>query len=391
MGNTRLGVGARLGPYLLKRSLGRGGMGEVFEAENTEMDRVVALKLMSAVYGQDADFRERLQREARIAGRLQEPHVVPIHGSGEIDGHLFVDMRLIDGKNLDSQLKSYGPLTPARAVAILRQIASALDAAHAAGVMHRDIKPANILITKDDFAYLVDFGIANAVGEKKLTQQGDVMGTWTYMAPERFTSGRDVSFSVDIYALACVLFESLTGAPPYGGTRTTLLASHLYDPVPRPSQRRPGIPAAFDEVIAHGMAKNPEERYASAGDLGMAAQEALSTPDRDRAESILRRSQVMTIPSSTPLPGSMPSRPTQKLEPPQQFSSPRASRPRAHPAAAYPPNPPQPGSWPQSQPPSGAPPAGPSWPSQPSGAPPAGPSWPSQPSGAPPAGPSWAS
>src|ERR1700736_5468981 len=184
-------AGTRFGPYLLRRLLGSGGMGSVYEAEDTAMDRVVALKLISGTYAQDPEFRKRLQREARIAGRLHEPHVVPIHDAGEIDGQLYVDMRLIEGTDLDTVLKRSGPLPPARAVAIVGQIASALDAAHAAGAMHRDVKPGNILITGRDFAYLVDFGIANAVTEEKLTQMGDLLGTCTYMAPERFLGDND--------------------------------------------------------------------------------------------------------------------------------------------------------------------------------------------------------
>src|ERR1700754_538425 len=131
-------TGTRFGPYLLRRLLGSGGMGTVYEAEDTVMDRVVALKLISGAYAQNSDYRQRLQREARIAGRLQEPHVVPIHSTGEIDGHLYVDMRLINGTDLDTVLRESGPLSPAKAVAMVRQIASALDAAHAAGVLHRD-------------------------------------------------------------------------------------------------------------------------------------------------------------------------------------------------------------------------------------------------------------
>jgi serine/threonine protein kinase len=211
-------VGARFGPYLLKRLIGSGGMGQVYEAEDTAMDRVVALKLISASYARDPEFRRRLQREARIAGRLREPHVVPVHAMGEIDGQLYVDMRLIEGTDLAAVLKDSGVLTAARAVAIVRQVASALDAAHAAGVMHRDVKPANILLTGDDFAYLVDFGIANAATEEKLTQMGAVLGTWSYMAPERFTGDNDKATPrADIYALACVLYEALTGSPPYSG------------------------------------------------------------------------------------------------------------------------------------------------------------------------------
>ncbi|WP_156661371.1 serine/threonine-protein kinase, partial [Mycobacterium sp. 852002-51163_SCH5372311] len=151
-------VGSMFGPYRLKRLLGRGGMGEVYEAEHTVKEWTVAVKVMTAEFSKDAVFRERMKREARITGRLKEPHVVPIHDYGEIDGQLYLEMRLIEGTDLDSMLKRYGPLTPPRAVAIISQVAAALDAAHAAGVMHRDVKPPNILVTRDDFAYLVDFG-----------------------------------------------------------------------------------------------------------------------------------------------------------------------------------------------------------------------------------------
>ena len=289
-------VGSMFGPYHLKRLLGRGGMGEVYEAEHTVKEWTVAVKLMSEEFSKDPVFRERMKREARIAGRLQEPHVVPIHDYGEIDGQMFLEMRLIEGTDLDSVLKRFGPLTPPRAVAIITQIASALDAAHAAGVMHRDIKPQNILVTRDDFAYLVDFGIASATTDEKLTQLGTAVGTWKYMAPERF-SNDEVTYRADIYALACVLHECLTGSPPYrADSASVLVTAHLMDPIPQPSAMRPGIPKAFDAVIARGMAKKPEDRYASAGDLALAAHEALSDPDQDHADDILRRSQEATLP-----------------------------------------------------------------------------------------------
>ncbi|MBW0012548.1 sensor domain-containing protein [Mycobacterium sp.] len=288
-------VGSMFGPYHLKRLLGRGGMGEVYEAEHTVKEWTVALKLMSDTFSKDPVFRERMKREARIAGRLQEPHVVPIHDYGEIDGQMFMEMRLIEGTDLDSVLKRYGPLTPARAVAIITQIASALDAAHAAGVMHRDVKPPNILVTRDDFAYLVDFGIASATTDEKPTQLGTAVGTWKYMAPERF-SNEEVTYRADIYALACVLHEALTGSPPYrADSAGTLVSAHLLNPIPKPSDVRPGVPKAFDAVIARGMAKKPEDRYASAGDLALAAHEALSDPDQDHAADILRRSQEATV------------------------------------------------------------------------------------------------
>src|ERR1700736_3622063 len=202
--DTESRVGTDFGHYHLRRLLGRGGMGEVYEAEDARKDRVVALKLLPVAMSHDPVFRKRLQREARSAGRLQEPHVVPIHDYGEIDGVLYVDMRLIDGTDLRTVLSRYGPLTPARAVAIISQIASALDAAHESGVMHRDVKPENILITRDDFAYLVDFGLATATSDERLTQMGTMVGTFSYMAPERFRN-KEMTSSSDIYSLACVL------------------------------------------------------------------------------------------------------------------------------------------------------------------------------------------
>jgi serine/threonine kinase PknH len=300
-------VGTMFGPYRLKRLLGRGGMGEVYEAEHTVKEWTVAVKMMNAEFSKDAVFRERMKREARIAGRLQEPHVVPIHDYGEIDGQLYLEMRLIEGTDLDSLLKRYGPLTPPRAVAIISQVASALDAAHAAGVMHRDVKPPNVLVTRDDFAYLVDFGIASATTDEKLTQLGTAVGTWKYMAPERF-SNDEVTYRADIYALACVLYECLTGSPPYrSDSASMLVTSHLMDPVPQPSTTRAGIPKALDAVIARGMAKKPEDRYASAGDLALAAHEALSDPDQDRAANIVRRSQEATTlaPGGPPPPATL--------------------------------------------------------------------------------------
>ena len=180
-----------------------------------------------------------------------------------------------------------GALPPPRAVAIVRQVAAALDAAHGAGVVHRDIKPENILITGEDFAYLVDFGIAAAFSDEHLTQTGAAVGTWQYMAPERF--GNDpVTYRADIYALACVLFECLVGVAPYrADSLSALVGAHLHQPVPRPSQWRPGIPAAFDEVIARGMAKRPADRYARAGDLARAALQALSSSDQGQALRLL--------------------------------------------------------------------------------------------------------
>jgi serine/threonine-protein kinase len=285
-------VGSQFGPYRLLRLLGRGGMGEVYEAEDTRKRRVVALKLISGQYSGNPLFRARMQREADAAGRLTEPHVVPIHDYGEIDGRLYLDMRLIEGSDVATLLKRYGPLSPPRAVAIVSQIASALDAAHASGVTHRDVKPENILITNNDFAYLVDFGIARAASDPGLTETGTAMGTYKYMAPERFTSD-EVTYRADIYSLACVLGECLTGAPPYQSDSVErLIAAHLLEPAPRPSQLLPGrFPVALDQVMARGMAKNPQERYRSAGELAAAAHSALTTSEQHQAAAILQHGE----------------------------------------------------------------------------------------------------
>jgi serine/threonine protein kinase, bacterial len=318
-----LRAGSQFGPYRLMRLLGRGGMGDVYEAEDTRKRRIVALKLISPQFSSDPMFRARMQREADAAGRLTEPHVVPIHDYGEIDGQLYLDMRMIDGVDLATALKRTGPMSPARAVAIIRQVAAALDAAHASGVTHRDVKPENILITSDDFAYLVDFGIARAAADRGLTQTGTAMGSYKYMAPERFT-GNEVTYRSDIYSLACVLGECLTGSPPFrADSIERLVAAHLMEPAPRPSQLRPGrVPAAVDQVVAKGMAKNPEERYRSAGELANAALDALTAPEQHQAERIIQHgedaaaAETMARPAASSWPwahpaggGSWPSQP----------------------------------------------------------------------------------
>jgi serine/threonine-protein kinase len=356
-------VGSQIGPYKLRRLLGKGGMGEVYEAEDTVKDRIVALKLLPESASTDPVFRKRLQREAHAAGRLQEPHVVPIHDYGEIDGFLFVDMRMIDGTDLRKVLKGYGPMTPARSVAIVKQIASALDAAHEAGITHRDVKPENIILNREDFAYLVDFGIANAVTDEKLTQLGTAVGTYAYMAPERFTND-DVTYRADVYALACVLHECLTGAQPYSGDSVgTIITAHLMNPTPRPSVQRPGIPPKFDEVIARGMAKKPEERYASAGDLAAAATDALTHREQDQAATILQRSEAATRPVPPPPPPSQPR--MYSSQPPQQPPPPYSTQ------TPPPPSGPQPAAFHTGPPPTGGPPSGPMWSTPPP--PPSGP------------------
>jgi hypothetical protein len=266
-------VGTAFGKYNIISLLGKGGMGEVYEAYDTDKKRSVALKILADGLSNDATFRARFQRESHAAAILQEPHVIPIHDWGEIDGRLYIDMRLVHGQSLD-ELVAKGPLQPSRAVAIISQVGAALDAAHAAGLLHRDIKPHNIIVTQADFAYLVDFGIAETGGDARLTNTGAPIGTLNYMAPERFTAQKATP-AVDVYALACVLYESLTGDSPFDrDSLENLIAAHLASPPPRPSVTNPRVPATFDAVIARGMAKDPDDRYGTAGGLVRAAQRA---------------------------------------------------------------------------------------------------------------------
>ena len=268
-GGSRLGT--RFGPYELNSLIGVGGMGEVYRAYDTIKDRTVAVKVLRAEMAADPNYQERFRRESRVAARLQEPHVIPVHDFGDIDGVLYIDMRLVEGGSLKDELRANGPLDPSRAASIIAQVAAALDAAHSDGLVHRDIKPENVLLTPDDFAYLVDFGIAHGGGDASITMTGLIIGSCAYMSAERFSGGQ-VGPPADVYSLTCLLYESLTGRPPFEtGDLRQLMTAHLFSPPPRPSIMRRGINRAFDEVIAKGMAKKPAERFASAGELAKAA------------------------------------------------------------------------------------------------------------------------
>jgi len=290
-----LGQGSQFGHYYLRRLVGHGGMGQVYEAEDTSSQRTVALKVLPPVFSCDPMFCARLQRQVRVVGRLREPHIVPIEHYGETDGQQFLDMPLIEGADLSDLLKREGRLAAPRAVAIVRQIASALEAAHAIGVVHGDVKPTNILITPADFGYLADFGIANAAPSGGVTRViGSAVQTWKYTAPERFTDS-SVTNKLDVYALACVLYECLTGSPPYRADHVgPLISAHLMEPIPAPSRIQSAISTTFDDVIARGMAKDPAARYASADELALAAYEALGAADQQQAADILQSSQDST-------------------------------------------------------------------------------------------------
>jgi len=267
----------QFGPYRMDGLIARGGMGEVHRAYDTRHDRIVALKLLTDHTADEPEFRQRFKQEAHAAARLREPHVIPIHAYGEINGRLYLDMRLVEGTDLSKTIAEQGPLRPADAVDVITQIAGALDAAHAEGLLHRDVKPSNVIVGTSGFAYLVDFGIARSISTTDdITGTGDTVGTLAYMAPERFGGG-PVDHRVDVYALACMLFQCLTGAKPFTAENAlAVMYMHLTNEPPKPSEVRTGVPAGFDRVIAQGLAKDPELRFASAGELASAARGVLT-------------------------------------------------------------------------------------------------------------------
>jgi YVTN family beta-propeller protein len=278
-------VAPELVGYRAEELIGRGGMGEVYRALDVRLGRPVALKVLAARVAEDDRFRERLLRESRLAASLDHPNVVPIYEAGEEDGRLFIAMRYVRGRDLKALLRHEGALEPARAVAIAEQIAGALDAAHRRGLVHRDVKPSNVLLDREsdrEHCYLADFGLTQSASERGPTD-GQFMGTVAYVAPEQIRGDR-VDGRTDQYGLACLLFECLTGGVPYGSrSEVAAIFAHLEEPIPRASERRPGLPPGIDPVLERGMAKDPSDRFESCGALVAAAAEALELRPTERA------------------------------------------------------------------------------------------------------------
>jgi YVTN family beta-propeller protein len=275
-GDESVGIGSDFLGYRIEELIGRGGMGVVYRAYDLRLKRPVALKLVAPALAQDERFRERFMRESDLVMSLEHPNVVPIYDAGDVDGRVYLVMRLVDGNDLGSLLTAERALEPPRAMAICAQVAAALDAAHARGLVHRDVKPSNVLLDASEHVYLADFGLTRRLGdEDRGAGDGRSVGTPAYLAPEQLEGG-PVDGRADVYSLGCVLFECLTGEPVFArGSRLAVAWAHLEEPPPRPSQRRAGLPEAIDAVIGRSLAKEPEQRFATCAALVAAAEHAL--------------------------------------------------------------------------------------------------------------------
>ena len=280
---SNFGAGSMVAGYRIESRIGAGGMAVVFRAYDERLGRSIALKVMPPEWTGDEEFRRRFVAESRAAARVDDPHIIPVYEAGTAGGVLFIAMRLVAGTDLRGVLRREGALLPGRALDLLSPVASALDAAHAAGLVHRDVKPGNILVDerpgRPDHVYLADFGLSKGAGAGvSLTGAGNYLGTPGYSAPEQ-VQGHDVDGRADQYALACVAFELLTGQAPYErDLPMAVLLAHVSAPPPSLAARRPGMPPAADRVVARALAKRPEQRYASCREFTDTLREAFGLP-----------------------------------------------------------------------------------------------------------------
>jgi DNA-binding SARP family transcriptional activator/Tol biopolymer transport system component/tRNA A-37 threonylcarbamoyl transferase component Bud32 len=274
--------GTEVAGYRIVSTLGRGGMSVVYLAEHDWLQRKVALKVLAPQLAEDERFRERFVRESRLAASLDHPNVIPIYEAGASGGDLFIAMRYVEGTDLRTLLHEGGALEPGRAVAIVRQVAAALDAAHEQGLVHRDVKPGNVLLARQrgseagEHVYLSDFGLTKrSASDSGITGTGQFVGTLDYAAPEQFKGGTPDA-RTDVYSLGCVLFECLTGSPPFTSENDAgLMYAHLQEPPPSATARNAGLPREVDGVVAKAMAKAPPDRYPAAGAFADEASRAL--------------------------------------------------------------------------------------------------------------------
>ncbi|SHE78109.1 serine/threonine-protein kinase [Streptoalloteichus hindustanus] len=286
-------TGRRLGHYRIDGVLGRGGMSVMYKATDVRLGRKVALKVIGEHLTEDPEFRERFVDEARNTSAIDHSHVVPLYDFGEIDGLLYIAMRLVDGSDLASLIKD-GPLVPSRSLILLGQVADALDMLHGRGLVHLDVKPANVLVTSQEASgehvYLADFGLTRRGATGHRTRTGDFLGSPTYAAPEHLR-GDPVDGRTDLYALACMLFACLTGRPPYQGQVPEVIQGHLGKDVPVVTGLVE-LPSAIDDVLRRGMAKDPNQRYSTCSELVAAARTALAPVARSTAPPARRQPGV---------------------------------------------------------------------------------------------------
>jgi streptogramin lyase len=304
-----LSTGDVLAGYRVEAVAGRGGMGVVYRATQLALERQVALKLIAPELAQDESFRERFKRESKTAALIEHAHVIPVHEAGEAEGQLFIAMRFIEGIDLRDLIRREGRIEPARTAGLLAQIASALDAAHARGLVHRDIKPGNVLIASEDgqdHAYLTDFGLSKRLGsESGVTRTGMWVGTLDYIAPEQI-QGSELDARSDVYSLGCLLYHAVTGRAPFErDSDVAKIFAHMSEPPPPLSETNGGLPADLDAVLRRAMAKDPGSRYPSAGDLGRAALaavegRAISQPERSVATGDAAPSAAPTAAAGAP-------------------------------------------------------------------------------------------
>ena len=298
-------AGSRIAGYRLEEQIGAGGMAVVFRACDERLERLVTLKVLSPALAADEAFRQRFIRESRAAAAVDDPHIIPVHEAGEANGMLFIAMRYVRGGDVRTVIRREGPLSPSRAVAIISAVASALDAAHAVGLVHRDVKPANMLVDRrpgrPDHVYLSDFGLSKRMQSSLgLTGSGQFLGTLNYSAPEQI-QGRPVDGRADEYSLACAAFELLSGTPPFPrGHAAAVMWAHCSEPPPLLTSRRPGLPPAVDGVLARALAKTAGDRYDSCQEFADALRSTLGLAPYDSGPGVV--AQAHHPPSETAWP-----------------------------------------------------------------------------------------